>query len=576
MSEVRIDFTPIVREINNLRNDMGHNINIVSNQVGQVSHDLDVTSKELLELKQKFEEYVEQDRRVQAVGQAKTEIVDLRAQMDREFGKYQVVRDTTIGTLQALDLGIVSKETMNRYAEELMISRPEYWLAPAILAIVAWIRDDEETTKKAVAEAYNRDQTKCSLLFTLVLARQGRLEASSHWLRHYFSGLDPENLPRDFAVVMEGAAREAFGPWGRATVENQLSEWLTVLREDQSKVRAQIDIWRKEISNQRSVVNKDDFPTLSRVSPTWSAIYSQLESASALGNTLDKYVAVRDSSAELSLGLKDQMDDLLERLVTNYDAKELPLRRKIVRTQAIIDNDGDVNRANQEADSLQAALEEHIDALTMESYTAIAPDLLGVSVSTQQVAIGAAKTEFRDAVTQYAVSYRANAKQDADIVLDGQHSNYAVQYKFSGCQVSTNWPQQKAEQAIAQAWSSTIQSFIDSVSFKWTKLILPAIIALVVIVIGFAINVVAGIVILLLAGGGVGLYGFLQKQNADKEVAKVQAAAQAATEYSVSMYRSAVGEFVDAKLAYEDADAKEAPLLDMIDGWQSAITVEEA
>jgi len=575
MTQVSIDLTPIVREINRMGNQLGRDINIVSGQVGQVSHDLDITNKDLLELRQRFEEYVELQTRANLVGQAKTDIVALKAEMDRLYGKYQVVRDSTIGTLQAMDLGIVTKKTVQNIAEELMIQLPEYWLAPAIVALAAWVRDDEEIARKGVEASYGRSATKCSLLFTLILARQSRLEASSRWLKHYFNGLDPENLPRDFAVVMEGAAREAFGPWGRSTVEHQLSDWLSVLREDQSKVRAQVDIWNKEIANQRSIVNKGDFPMLSKVSPTWADIQSQLSSASALGNTLDKYIAIRDSSAELSLSLRDQMDDLLERLVTEYDNAELPTRRQIVRTQAIIDYDGDLKRANQEADALQAALEERIDALTMQSYTAIAPDLLGVSVSTQQVSIGAAKTEFREAVTKYTAQYRAAAKQDAEVVLDGTHSNYATQYKFPGCRVWTSWPQQRSENVISSTWESTIQTYIDNVSFKPSKLALPIILALVAVVIGFAINPIAGVVILLLGGGGVALYGYTQKQNADKEVEKVRAAQKAAVEFSVSMYRTAVGEFVDAKLVYEESDAIEGPLLEMIDGWHSAITVEE-
>ena len=576
MSQTPIDLTPIVRSIERMGNQLGHDIDAVSNQVGRVSHDLDVTNQNLLDLRARFEEYVEMQTRANLVAQAKIDIVGLKAEMDREFGKYQVVRDSTIGTLQAMDIGIVTKQTVQQVAEELMIQLPKYWLAPAIVAIAAWIRDDQEIARKGVDESYSRDATKCSLLFTLILARQGRLEASSHWLKHYFTGLDPENLPRDFAVIMEGAAREAFGSWGKSIVEHQLAEWLGVLREDQSRVRAQIEIWRKEISNQRSVVNRNNFPTLSKLSPTWQTIQAQLCSASALGNTRDKYVAIRDSSAELSLSLRDQMDDLLERLVTEYDEAELPTRRKIVRTQAIIDTDGDLKRANQQADELQVALEERIDALTMQSYTAIAPDLLGVSVSTQQVSIGAAKTEFREAVTNYTTTYRASATQTADIVLDSTHSNYATQYKFPGCQVSTSWPQQKAEDLISSTWASTIQAIIDDLTWKATKLIVPIIIALIAIVIGFAVNPIAGVIILLLGAGGVGLYGYFKKQSADKEIARVREAGKAATDYSISMYRTAVGEFVDAQMAYEDADAKESALLEMIDGWHSAITSDEA
>jgi len=572
------DISPIVRQLNDVSrqvNAVRDDVSSVSGQVGQVSRDLNVTNAQLGELRARFEEYVDIQVRANAVQKATTEIVDLKAQMDREFGVHQVVRDHTIGTLQALDVGIVTKETVQRVAEELMIATPKYWLAPAIVALAAWVRDDHDLADKAIAESYRRNATKCSLLFTLILARQGRLEPSTRWLRHYFNGLDPRNLPRDFAVLMEGATRNAFGPSGRCEVESKLSEWVTLLRDDATKLAEQIDIWHKEISNQRVCVNKAEFSTLAKVSPTWPQLQAQLESASALGRTRAKYVGIRDTVVQLSMGLRDQMDDLLERLVSDYDEDELPLRRSLVRTQAIIDHDGDVVRAGQEADALQVALDERIDALTMQSYTAIAPDLLGVSISTQQVSVGAAKTEFRQAVTRYTAEYRKNALTAAHITLDGAHSNYASQLNFPGCTVSTAQPQVEAEQVIASTWYHVTQQRAQEAAFKATRLMVPIIIAAVVVIIAFCIHPLAGFLVLLLGGGGVGLYGYNAKQKADTEVARIWDAGKSATEHSVFVFRNAVTEFVDWLVNYEDADAEEAPLLDVIDTWYSAITPEE-
>ena len=149
--------------------------------------------------------------------QSQVKIVDLKAQLDREFGHYSVVRRTSVGLLQGFDVGNISNAVATNVAEELMIQTPRYWLAPALVALAAWSHDRQDIAEKSVQEAFSRDRHKTSLFFTLVLRRQGRMSGSVRWLRHYMASLDPSALTREFAVILEASSCNARRAVGRAT-----------------------------------------------------------------------------------------------------------------------------------------------------------------------------------------------------------------------------------------------------------------------------------------------------------------------------------------------------------------------
>lgn len=537
----------------------------VEGQVGTVRRDLHATSVELLELRRQFDEWVGEARRTAAVQRAETTVGNLKAELDRQFGHYRVVRRSSVGTLEALDLGLVTNKAVQQVSEELMIQTPRYWLAPALVALAAWSRDDQELADRAVDESYSRDRSKCSLFFALVLQRQGRLEGATRWTRHYLRSLDPHNLPREFAVILEALARGGFGLQGRELIQGQLDDWLSMLRDDPQKVAEQVVLWRRDLHNYAGSIPGDQFLALRKFSPTWDAIKTQLIAASALGNATDHYQAILDTKIEVSTDVLAKMDDLLEMLVREYDSEELPLRREVSYQEAIIEYDGDLDRARAKAALDDQAMAETIDALSMQTYTAMMPELLGVSVQTQVVSIGALKEEFRQAVTSYTKGYRHKALDHADIVLDPQHTNAAMQFGFPGWKTTTSTPQVHSEQSLERVWQETMDKLREQLAFKGSSMVLPIIIGLVVGLIGLA-----SVIIPVLAVAAVVFYGWRKKTKADAEVAAVDAKQAEALAVSIDRYRETMAEFTDALLTYEDADAKEAGLLALIDGWPSA------
>lgn len=555
--------------------EVNQNVSQVQGDVGRMSTDLQTTRAELLALREEFTSFVMQAERTANVQRSETVLGNIEAALDRDYGHYNVVRRTSIGMLQAFDIGNVSNLTVQQVSEELMIQSPRYWLAPALVGLAAWSRDNEDLAIRSIEAAFDREPRKTSLFFALVLRRQGRMEGATRWLRHYLQALDPRGLTREFVVILEAASQEAFGPAGRALISEQLTKWNGQLRDDRAIVEAQVSAWRRELDIHRASISDAEFPHISRVSPQWPQFKDLLSRASSHGFTAEKYLAIREEPTILGTTVQDRLDDILELLITEFDTEELPYRKEVVYHHAVIDNGGDTTRAREEADAINVAHEEVTDAVSLQTQTAMRREIYGVSVSAQKVAIGGSRDDFRSAVHRYSADYRSRYIDNVEIDLPTNHSEYAMTLGFKGWRTNTAVPQRQAEAALADTWQTTVADYLESVRFKDHNYVVAGGIVLVALL--FMILMVSndligfGLLLFLAAAGGAGFWLWKKKTDCDRKYLQAQQMAQQALEFSIDIYRAAVAEFVDAKVTYGEEDAKEGQLLKLIDTWPTSV-----
>ncbi len=572
MTDIRIDLSPVVNRIEELGNMMDRQMSQVHASVGQVQSEVVTTQAELLQLRQRFEEYVTYAERTANVQRAETKLSGLKDDLEREFGHHSVVRRTSIGILQAFDVGNVSNRTVSQVSEELMIQTPRYWLAPAIVALAAWSRGDEEMTKVSLAEAFRRDTRKTALFFALVLRRQARLDASVRWLRQYLLGMDPMLLTREFVVVLECINLGAFGPQGEALAAEKLSEWNEQLRRDPEIVDKQVEAWRAFIGTQCQRLDDDQFPVLRRTSPQWPTLQYLLEMASALPVTIEWFEAVRDRIDHRSAAAHDVLDSILENLVTEFDQDELPLRRKILYNESVIDENGDLDRAQSRADALQSALDENTDVVSLQTNAAIQPDVAGVGAGTQRAAISVSRDEAVAGVGRFTFGYRSQVLPAIGINLSPTHSGYATTFNFPGWQARSDTPEQHAIADLTNTWKTALAAERERLRFKPSTMTVPIIIAAVATIVLFLINPIAGIVGLL-GGGGIVAFLWTQRQKkADAALAALDAAETQAIDESIRLYRAAIAEYIDLGEEYRALDSQEAELLQLLRTWAPAST----
>ena len=109
---------------------LNHNIVVTNDNVLAASESIRSAHDELLAIAKRLDDFVFYQMRQNRVAQARTELIKIRQELEKQFGHYDSVRRTTQGILQSNDIGLVRKNTIETATEELMIQSPGYWLAP--------------------------------------------------------------------------------------------------------------------------------------------------------------------------------------------------------------------------------------------------------------------------------------------------------------------------------------------------------------------------------------------------------------------------------------------------------------
>ena len=181
----RIIQTADLTTIENNLTSMRRAIEQVDDSVANVNRQMNGVEVRLDALASDFRDYVNNEMRRWELEHATTKLNNIRQQLAVKFGHYSEVRRTTTGILQATDLGIVRNATITKASEDLMLKCPEYWLAPCLVALAAWINDEKDIAKKALKEAIHRNDEKASLLFGLICRRANRQGPALEWVRRY-------------------------------------------------------------------------------------------------------------------------------------------------------------------------------------------------------------------------------------------------------------------------------------------------------------------------------------------------------------------------------------------------------
>lgn len=415
MSELtRSDLNGIERRLSQLANITEH----VSGQVDTVqSKQVDMDSR-LNSLAQLFDEFVRADALAKELSLAETRVLRVRGELENEFGQYKDVRLRATGILEAFDSGVISDDTIRDTSEEVMVATPRYWLAPTLVALAAWSRDDQPLAQAALAESVRRDPRKTSLFFSLVLRRYGRAGAAARWLGAYFDRQDPTALTREFVILLDAVATGAYGVEGRTEATETINIWLESLENEQGFLDQQVDRWRDALLALKP--NRPaNYPTLQDVSGNWQAMKNALDLARIHEQVRDHFAAIFEGELQTPVQLERMMDDLLDRLVREFDEEELPLRKQEAELQAIIDHGGDKVAAAASAEQAQAALEERVDFPSLLTNAAMRPEEAGASKATERLAVAISRDwilQAYDGVVAYA---RDAVPGQIDVTIDG-------------------------------------------------------------------------------------------------------------------------------------------------------------
>lgn len=406
-----------LRYIENSLNSIHKDLEVVDSRVDAVNNNVKVVYDEVGALAKEFHDFVQMQIRANAKSNAQQRLIQIRQELEKKFGHYDIVRRTTTGILQADDLGIVKKDTISNATEELMISTPGYWLAPCLVALAAWINDQPELAERALKEGIKRNDEKTSLFFALICRRADRKQAALKWTQRYLANQDEENLDRKTVIILDAFASGLLGSDSEGIVSKQMGEWLERLSEKPGFVEQQTSQWSAAINLKRKPLESNDYTYLRKYSHTWPVLQDIMEGALLHAEILSYFIGIFEQEDSTD-SLKAQLDEILNSLVTDFDDEELPLRKEEKYNQFVVNFDGDENRARQNMNIEQTAFETSKDFTQLLTDAAMKPESSHASVSTQKFAIALSKEWISNAYNDVTAQNRMKIPNEIEINVD--------------------------------------------------------------------------------------------------------------------------------------------------------------
>lgn len=327
-------------------------------KVSSMSEELDSVHQELKQLTEEFNKMVEDQRKTANLQRAISELIRVRQEIDQKYGNYTVIRQTMIGVLQATDAALVKKTTISTVSEELMISTPDYWLAPCLVAVAAWISNNKELAERAIAEAMRRDEEKTALAMALICRRNGRIQTGYEWLSVYFAKQSAMNFTEESFVYIDAYVNGVFGPDERHTCQGYVSKWIDEVRGNKSNFEeAQVNVW-KEYCNRYSKNTDMEYPDLASSVPEYGKIRAVVGRIEGIADIKKDFQGMKEAFVDRE-ALTRAVDAELIHLISNYDVKELDIRKEEEYLSLVKYFSGDEDKARAEMQAREAKRLQH-------------------------------------------------------------------------------------------------------------------------------------------------------------------------------------------------------------------------
>ena len=539
-----------------------HNLGAIHNDlqtldsnVGAVNSNIKVVYDEIGSLAKEFHDFVSVQQRANRLNQAETRLVKIRQELEKKYGHYDIVRRTTTGILQADDIGIVKKDTISNATEELMISTPGYWLAPCLVALAAWINDQPELAEKAIKEGIKRNDEKTSLFFALICRRADRKEACLKWTQRYLANQEEENLDRKTIIVLDAFASGLFGADTEGVISRQMNEWLQHLEEKPGFTEKQTQQWSEAINLKRKPIDTSSYTYLRKYSKTWPVLEDILEGAHLHAEMLEYLIGIFEQKVSTAT-VREQLDDILDSLVTDFDDEELPLRKEEKFEQFIVDFRGDESRARQNMNVEQTAFETHKDFTQLLTDAAMKPETAHSSVSTQKFAFALSRdwvmNAYNDVVAQNRMKIpneiEINVDTFNDTTVDGQNENELLE-RFSTLVSS------ERDAELATCVMSSFEQFCLYGG------IAVGVIGLVMLLFG---NKFLGL-IAVIAGVGMVLNHFSKKKDIENKRQNIAERYEKKRSSGSEIIRATLAEVVDFRIEFADKDSESEQVIDFLE-----------
>ena len=515
MAETMVSTTDLSRVVAAI-NDTSRKVSIVQGQAVQIAKAVDVVDNNvrvvhgnLTKLIKDFRLFQEEQRKSAALQRALTEIIRVRQELEQNFGNNKLVRDTMLGLLQATDTALVTRDTVSKVSEELMLSTPGYWLAPCLVAVAAWVDNQRDLADRAIKESMKRDPEKTALTMALICRRNKRIDTCQKWLEVYFSMQDARHMRREIVLFIECLVNGVFGPDKNDLCAGYINKWMKDITKNNPKFREdQVNYWRNHFLSYCKNAN-EEFPALAKVKEydAINGVVGRINATAPIKTNFEKLINAQINDEEL----KNKIDEKLMNLVSEPEQKtEAPLREEETKLQLIKEYKGDEKKAEEVIKRRKALIywyTQPVDLATHLSNT--------ITNTGENSDVAAKKAAF-----QFLNGYIADSYQEF-ITENAPSFPESVSFDVDGWKgtVKSEKDKEPLQRSYEKQMRDNLEKKIGAVSDKPVKNAMTmAIVALIVAVVGLIMGIASvGFGWVLFAGGAIfTIVGFVKMSNAKK------------------------------------------------------------
>ncbi len=435
-----VDLGPVIHSINSMEsaisskiNSLHNDVDRVNNHVVYVQQQVDQNQQELVYLKRELLNMRLEQKKMAALQRAITEIIRVRQELEQKFGTQKQVRDSMLGILQANDLGLITKSTISQCTEQLMISAPKYWLAPALVALAAWISDNKSLADRAIKESMKRDEEKTCLLFSLITRRvnAGRIAEGKEgtnvcflWLSRYFAKQNPFKMKRSIVSYVDSYTSGIFGVDKDNVCSDQINNWLnTIVSSNPEFEVEQNEYWKNFFFRCADLQNPDskEFRALELLSPQYNDMINYIKCIMASEDSssnrgIKSYIdKIKNDVVDKEALVKD-IDDQLYYLVSNFEEDEAPLRYEEKYLTYVKEYGGDEEKAKKRLDlEEEKRRDEPVDFVARLREAIIQPN---AKASAKKTALAMMRGYIKNAFEDFIVEYKDKYPESIDLLIN--------------------------------------------------------------------------------------------------------------------------------------------------------------
>lgn len=325
---------------------LDRSISVIDQRVDNVDKNVVVVSQQVQALEQELNNFIAEQKKTNNISLAEQRIVKINQNIEKKYGHYKEIRRSLRGIVEATDLNIIKKTSISTATDELFIKTPTYWLAPALVAISAWINDEEDLANRALKEAMHRNNKKTAILFALICRRANRLDASRRWVLQFLDTQSATKIDQESIVLIDAYANGLVGIDSKHQISQKITVWMDQLSKQPSFEASVVARWKQALA--LLLPEKQyGYSQLEKYSNNANEILASLNQAYLHQEVMKYFKNIYETPNDAS-AVKKQLDNILMHLVTDYDQEEQGLQREKELNELIVKNNGDTVKANAE------------------------------------------------------------------------------------------------------------------------------------------------------------------------------------------------------------------------------------